>query len=119
MQDRSHLIDNVKEWIHLDNELNTLRREMKQRRVRKKTITQALVNIMKTNDIDCFDITDGGQLIYSKKNIKKPLTKKHLLAALSTYFKNDNKIVKDLGVYIMNSREGTIKEDIRRKINIK
>lgn len=118
MTERSNLIDNVKAWIHLDNEMKTLRREMKERRDKKKEITKALVSVMKTNDIDCFDITDG-QLIYSKKNIKKPLTKKHLLNSLSTYFKNDNKIVKELGGFIMNSRQGTIKEDIRRKINIK
>jgi len=118
MTERSNLIDNVKAWIHLDNEMKTLRREMKERREKKKEITKALVSVMKTNDIDCFDITDG-QLIYSKKNIKKPLTKKHLLNSLSTYFKNDNKIVKELGGFIMNSRQGTIKEDIRRKINIK
>ena len=52
---------------------------------RKKEITTGiLVNIMKVNDIDCFDITDG-QLIYSKKNLKKPLSKKHLLNCIS-YF---------------------------------
>jgi len=118
MDDRSHLIDNVKEWIHLDNELKTLRKEMKERRNKKKEITKALVNVMKTNEIDCFDIT-GGQLIYSKKNVKKPLTKKHLLTSLSDYFKDDKHIVKELGVFILNSRESNVKEDIRRKFNIK
>ena len=118
MEQRSKLIDNVKEWIHLDNEIKTLRQEMRERRNRKKNITTDLVNIMKVNEIDCFDITDG-QLIYSKKNIKKPLTKKHLLTSLQTFFKNNTKMVKELGTFIMNTREGAIKEDIRRKINIK
>jgi hypothetical protein len=118
MEDRSHLIDNVKEWIHLDNEIKTLRGKMKERRNRKKEITTILVNIMKVNDIDCFDITDG-QLIYSKKNLKNPLSKKHLLNALSIFFKDDNQIVKELSKFIMNTRENKIKEDIRRKINIK
>ena len=118
MEQRSLLINNVKEWIHLDNKLIELRREMKDSRNRKKNITADLVTIMKTNDIDCFDIKDG-QLIYSKKNIKKPLTKKHLLTSLNTFFENDSKIVKNLGTFIMNSRKETIKEDIRRKINIK
>ena len=118
MDDRSHLIDNVKEWMHLDNELKTLRREMKERRNKKKEITKALVSVMKTNEIDCFDITDG-QLIYSKKNVKKPLTKKHLLTSLSNYFKDNSHMVKELSGFIMNSRESNIKEDIRRKFNIK
>jgi len=118
MSDRSHLIDNVKEWIHLDNEMKSLRQQMRDFRTRKRGITSTLVDIMKINDIDGIDITDG-QLLYSKKKIKKPLTKKHLLASLSNYFENDKNMVKQLSTFIMNSRESNVKEDIRRKINIK
>jgi hypothetical protein len=118
MADKSRLIENVKEWIHLDNQLKEIRERMKAHRNRKKEITSVLVSIMKTNDIDCFDITDG-KLFYNKKNVKKPLTKKHLLASLAKYFDNNNVMVKELSTFIMNSRENNIKEDIRRKFNIK
>lgn len=118
MADRSRLIENVKEWIHLDNQLKEIRERMKADRNRKKEITSVLVSIMKTNDIDCFDITDG-KLFYNKKNVKKPLTKKHLLASLTKYFDNNNVMVKELSTFIMSSRESNIKEDIRRKFNIK
>ena len=47
MSDRSHLIDNVKEWIHLDNEMKTLRQQMRDFRTRKRGITSTLVDIMK------------------------------------------------------------------------
>ena len=116
MDERSHLIDNVKEWITLDSDIKNLRREIRERRERKKNITQSLVKIMRTNEIDCFDITDG-QLIYSKKNVKKPLSKKHLLLSLANYFQGDKKTVKELSKFIMDSRESNVKEDIRRKIN--
>ena len=43
---------------------------------------------MKNNEIDCFDTQDG-QLIYTKKNVKNPLSKKHLLKSLTEFFKND------------------------------
>ena len=118
MEDRSRLIQNVKEWIGLDNEIKTLQREIKERRKKKKNITFSLVDIMKNNEIDCFDITDG-QLIYTKKNVKNPLSKKHLLKSLSEFFKNDKLIVGQLGKYIMETRESKTREDIRRKINIK
>ena len=75
MTERSNLIDNVKAWIHLDNEMKTLRREMKERRDKKKEITKALVSVMKTNDIDCFDIKDG-QLNIQQKKYKKTSYKK-------------------------------------------
>ena len=118
MADRSNLIEHVKEWIHLDNDLKELRAQMKENRNRKKQITSILVDIMKTNEIDCYDITDG-QLLYSKKSVKKPLTKKHLLTSLTKYFANNKDMVKELGSFIMNTRESKTKEDIRRKFNIK
>ena len=118
MADRSKLIENVKEWIHLDNDLKELRTRMRDNRNRKKQITALLVDIMKVNDIDCFDITDG-RLLYSKKNVKKPLTKKHLLTSLAKYFETNKEMATEVGTFIMNSRENNIKEDRRRKFNIK
>jgi len=117
-QDREQLIDNVKEWIGLDEELKNLRKKARQLREKKKDLTSSLVSIMKTNDIDCFDVNDG-QLIRTTRQVKTPLSKKHLLTSLAQYFQNDPKVVKELGGFIMNSRASKTKEDIRRKINLK
>ena len=35
MEDRHRLIQNVKEWINLDNEIKTLQKEIKERRKKK------------------------------------------------------------------------------------
>ena len=118
MVERSHLIENVKKWIHLDEELKRHRREMRALRDEKKNLTDSLVRIMKNNEIDCFDITDG-QLIYTKRQIKTPLSKKHLLDALSRYFKQDSQTANELSKFIMDTRKSKTKEDIRRKINRK
>jgi len=117
-RDREHLIDNVKKWIDLDEELKTLRKKARQLREEKKDLTSSLVSIMKNNDIDCFDVNDG-QLIRTTRQVKTPLSKKHLLTSLAQYFQNDPKVVKELGGFIMNSRSSKTKEDIRRKINLK
>ena len=53
----------------------------------KKDITLTLVEIMKSNNIDCFDITNG-QLQYVKKNIRKSLSKKHLFNSPISYVEN-------------------------------
>ena len=118
MDERHRLIENVREWLSLDNEIKSLLKKIKVQRQKRKDITSSLVNIMKNNEIDCFDTQDG-QLIYTKKNVKNPLSKKHLLKSLAEFFKNDKVIVGQLGKYIMESRECKTKEDIRRKINIK
>ena len=117
-QDRERLIDNVKQWIDLDEELKLLRKKARQLRENKKDLTSSLVSIMKDNDIDCFDINDG-QLIRTTRQVKTPLSKKHLLTSLAKFFQNDPKGVKELGGFIMNSRTSKTKEDIRRKINLK
>ena len=114
MDNKRQLIENVKNWIDIDNDIKTLQKQLKEKRKEKKIYTENLVDIMKTNNVDCFDIKNG-KLIYTKKKIKAPLSKKHLFSSLSNYFKNNSGIIEELGNYILNSREEKIKENIRRK----
>ena len=65
MTEKEDLIDNIKTWIGLDNEIKLLQKEIKNRREQKKLLTSELVNVMKNNDIDCWN-TGEGKLIYSK-----------------------------------------------------
>ena len=72
------------------------------------------MDIMKTNEIDCFNVKDG-KLMYTKSKIKKPINKKSLMTALNDFFKNDSDTAKELSDHILNSREETVKESIKRK----
>jgi hypothetical protein len=116
MATKEVLVSAIKEWIQNDNEIKTLQREIKSRKDKKKIISDKLVNIMKTNEIDCFDINDG-KLIYTQNKVKTSLSKKHITTCLEKYFKNsDNKeIVDDLSNYILDNREVKVTETIRRK----
>ena len=109
------LLDNVKQWINIDNEIRQLQGAIKERRKQKKELTDNLVHTMKQNDIDVFNIPDG-ELIYTKTKSKRPLSKKHLLLSLSQYFKNDKEMVERLGTFILDSRQIKEKENIKRKI---
>jgi hypothetical protein len=68
MDTKEHLIKTIKEWVRLDNDIRKLQKEEKQRKNDKKNISNVLIEIMKKNEIDVFDINDG-QICYSKKNI--------------------------------------------------
>lgn len=114
MEDKRKLIENVKGWIDIDNEIKELSKELKEKRKEKKMYTANLVDIMKTNNVDCFDVKNG-KLIYTKKKVKAPLSKKHLFNSLNNYFKNNKDVIEELGNYILNSREEKIKENIKRK----
>ena len=73
---------------------------------------------MKKNEIDCFDIKDG-QICYTKKNIKKPITKKVLMDILSNFYNGDISKASQLNNYIIDNREEVVKETIERKISNK
>ena len=82
----------------------------------KKELSKVLIEIMKTNEIDCVDIKDG-QLCYVQQNVKKPITKKNLLTILSKYYKGDIEKATNITEYISSNREETVRESITRKIN--
>ena len=73
------------------------------------------MDVMKSNEIDCFDINDG-KLVYAKSKHKKPINKKSLYDALHAYFKDDVELAQEVSNHILNSREETIKESIKRKV---
>ena len=104
METKEELVNNVKEWLKIDTEINKLKFEIKERNNKKKILTQNLVNVMKQNTIDCFDI-NGGALVYKKTTTKKPLNSKTLLQALQNYYKTQPEIVEDLTKHILDSRE--------------
>ena len=82
----------------------------------KKDITESLVDIMKTNDIEVMSTSDG-QLVRTSRKVKSPLSKKPFIGFLSVYFKNDPNIIKELSNYIMDSRPEKLHENIKRKKN--
>jgi hypothetical protein len=113
---KEQLINNIKEWIKIDTEINQLKTEIKERNNNKKKITENLITVMKTNKIDCFDI-NGGALVYKQNKIKKPINGKSLLIALQKYYSSDPKTAEDITNYVLENREEQIKEIIKRKID--
>ena len=116
METKEQLVNNITEWIKIDTEITDLKTQIKDRNNKKKSLTQDLVTVMKTNKIDCFDI-NGGALVYKTSKSKKPINGKSLLIALQNYYKTDAKVAEDIAKHIMDSREEQIKETIKRKID--
>ena len=115
METKEQLIKTIKEWVRIDNEMRALQKEQSARKTEKKKISKELMEVMKKNEIDCFDIKDG-QIMYTKKNVKKPITKKNLLTILSNFYKGDIEKAVEINDFIMDNREETIKESIVRKV---
>jgi hypothetical protein len=113
---KEELIGCIKEWIKIDNDIAKAKAEIKEKTLRKKTLTENLVIIMKTNSIDCFDI-NGGALIYKQKKTKKPITAKYLLAELQKFYKDKPEVATDLTKQLLDNRPESVKDEICRKIN--
>jgi len=113
--DKEQLVSIIKDWVKIDNEMRTLQQEMHKRKSEKKRVSQLLIDIMRNNQIDCFDINNG-QILYKKKNVKQPITKSVLLEVLSTYFQGDSDKVNELNNFILGNRKVVTKETIVRKI---
>jgi len=116
METKEELVNNIKEWIKIEGEIVKLQNEIKERKNKKKTLTESLVNVMKKNEIDCFDI-NGGSLVYKKNKVKKPINSKTLMSSLKNYFTENPLQAEEITKFVMDNREEQIKETIKRKIN--
>lgn len=115
METKEQLISAVRQWVKIDNEIRTLRKELLIRRKKMAEITKELMTTMHGNNIDCFDLNDG-KIVYAKKDVKKPISQKSLLKIISKYFDGDELRAHDLNSYILENREVVTKESIVRKI---
>ena len=115
MTTKDDLVNTIKEWITQDDKIKNLQKQIKQHRDTKKRLTDNLVEIMKDNEIDCFDINNG-KIMFCKNKVKTPLNKVSLLSTLESYFKNSPDInPREVSEFILENRETKIKENIRRK----
>ena len=118
METKDQLVGAVKKWISLDNDLRELAKLAKEKREQKKSLSLELMNVMKTNEIECLDINDG-QLCYKKSKTKKALNKDSLLNILQKYYKDTdqaNSRSNDVTQFILNNRDVVDKENLTRKI---
>jgi len=116
METKDELIMNVKEWIKIDSEITKLQNELRDRKNKKKQLSELLMIVMKKNEIECFDI-NGGSLIYKQNKVKKAINAKMLIATLHTYFASTNIKAEEVTKFILDNREEQIKEMIKRKID--
>jgi len=74
-----------------------------------------MIQVMKTNEIDIFDLKDG-QIRYKQEKIKEPLNQKRLLSILSKHPKLEETQINELSDFIFQNRNQIVKETIIRKI---
>jgi len=115
MDTKEQLIKTIRNWVKNDNEIRMLKKEENIRKNEQKKISEELINIMRKNEIDEFDISDG-KIMYSKKNVKKPITQKKLLNILDNFYNGDISKAIEINNFILDNREETVVETIKRTV---
>ena len=116
---KADLILLIKEWKQLDDEIKCIQKEVKKRRDRKKILSDQLIKIMRTNEIDSFDINNG-KLLYTKSKLKETINRSYLLGIISKYFEDDDTVdIEGVSDYILENRAIKLKEGIRCKLDKK
>ena len=114
--EKDQIIQSVKKWVQIDNEMRQLREELNKRKKLKDNISLTLLTSMKEHNIDTFDLNDG-KIEYATRKTKKPISKKMLLNILSKYYNGDPMKTNELNQFILENREENVKEIITRKLD--
>ena len=112
---KDQLKDHLRQWVRVENEISTLTAEIKKRRLIHQQLSASLLDVMRKNDIDCFDIANG-RIVYSKTKVRAPLNNGQLKSALTTYYKDDAEKVNSLTEFLLASRVEKTRESIKMKI---
>lgn len=109
-------VNKIKQWLKLENELKMLALESKKRKLEKKQLTDEVMQIMKSNELDCID-TSNGKILYKKSETKKPLNKKSLEQILKKYYTDKEENAEEICNFILENREVKVNESIKLKEN--
>ena len=112
---KDQLKDYLRQWVRVENEISTLNAEIKKRKLIHQQLSSSLLNVMRQNEIDCFDLANG-RIVYSKTKTRAPLNNGQLKTALTTYYKDDAEKATNLTVFLLASRVEKTRESIKMKI---
>ena len=111
------LITTIKEWVECERKIKEFQSQMKEFKDKKKILTATLVNVMKNNEIDCFDINNG-KIVHRTAKTKAPVTRDYLCNVLADYFKDNPEInCAEVGDAILENRPVKERHSIVMKEN--
>lgn len=108
-----NLIQSIKNWMELDREIDTLQKQIRELKTKKKIINVDLTEVMKKNNLDCIDVTSG-QIRYVKNKVKKGINQKYLLSVMEKFYENKEQAQK-ICEFIQDNREIQESEKIQFK----
>ena len=112
--DKEQLVENVNNWVKIDNDILKLQKEIRELKKKKGEITDVLVEVMRVNNVDSFD-TKEDSLLYKKQTIRQSINKKLLLESLQKFYHSDATMAEKIVDHVLEQRKTKTKETIFRK----
>jgi uncharacterized protein (UPF0335 family) len=112
---KEQLKDYLRQWVRVENEISTLSAEIKKRKLIHQQLSKSLLDVMRKNEIDCFDVANG-RIVYSKTKARAPLNNKQIKSALTTYYKDDVEKANSLTEFLLASRVEKTRETIKMTV---
>ena len=109
---KQKLKESVKEYLNIDNEINTLQASIKERKKKKEELSAFILGAMKSNEIQQMNINNE-KLVYSVSSCKAPLNKNYLNNVLTNYFNNHDKTL-DVINHILTNRQKVEKVKLKK-----
>jgi uncharacterized coiled-coil DUF342 family protein len=114
---KTELSDNIKKWVHLDNQLKEINEQVKQLREQKNELEKEITNYTSSNNLSNSIIQiPGGRLKITNKRTPEPLTFKYLETSLGSIIKNEDQVVAIVN-HIREKREIKTVPEIKRFFN--
>ena len=112
---KNYMVQKIKTWLAVESKITELSRQLKELRTMRKDLIVDLLEIMKTNEIECFDC-NSGKITYTKSNVKKAISKKYLTDILNKFYGEENSNhAEELRNFILENRQIEVKENIKLK----
>lgn len=103
-QNKEAILENIREWIVINNKILELQNHLKKLKEEKKKFSNNLIKIMEANEIDEFNMNNN-KLVHKKIKTKASINKNYLLNILGNYFENNPEIDnEDLSKFILDNR---------------
>ena len=112
--DKEQLVENVNNWVKIDNDILKLQKEIRELKKKKGEITDVLVEVMRVHNVDSFD-TKEDSLLYKKQTIRQSINKKLLLESLQKFYQSDATMAEKIVDHVLEQRKTKTKETIFRK----
>jgi hypothetical protein len=92
---------NVEDYMKVEKDIKLLKDELKKRNELKKGITEELVSLMNTTNVDCFEIGNNA-IIHKKRKTRQCLSRKYLKTVLNEHINDDMYVEKLLNIIMEN-----------------